>query len=330
VSHYLLGVDIGGTKVAAGLLNDRGELIFKTRNPMNPNGTAEEGFAAVRAALDSTFAQNPGLKVEGIGIISPGPLDPKRGVVINPPNIPGWRNFELTKEVERAYHLDVLLDNDANAAGLAEAVWGAGKGYENVLYGTLGTGFGTGIILNGRIYHGRTGAAAEGGHISIDYRGAVYCNCGKPGCIEGLVSGTGIARRAREKVADSGQAGAKIIELAGGKMENVTGETVGAAWRQGDPLAKEILQETADFLTVWVGNMIDILEPDVIVFGGGVSELMRPWFAYIQQQAPMWSVNQRAAEIPLLQAKFGADAGIAGGAALCMSLKKSTATNGND
>ncbi|HXZ80110.1 MAG TPA: ROK family protein [Terriglobales bacterium] len=330
MAHYLLGVDIGGTKVAAGLVNDQGALVFKTRNPMNPTGTAEEGFAAVRTAIDSTFAQNPGLKVEGIGIISPGPLDPKRGVVINPPNIPGWRNFELAKEVERAYHLHVLLDNDANAAGLAEAVWGVGKGYENVLYGTLGTGFGTGIILHGRIYHGRTGAAAEGGHVSIDYRGAVYCNCGKPGCIEGLVSGTGIARRARERVAKGGQAGATILELAGGRIENVHGETVGSAWHRGDPLAKEILQETADFLTVWVGNMIDVLEPDVIVFGGGVSELMHPWFSYIQQQAPKWSVNQRAAEIPLLEAKFGADAGIAGAAALCLGIKASASSGVTD
>ncbi|HMK29184.1 MAG TPA: ROK family protein [Terriglobales bacterium] len=329
MSHYLLGVDIGGTKVAAGLLNEQGELIFKTRTPMNPNGTAEEGFAAVRAALDSTFAQNPGLKVEGVGIISPGPLDPKRGVVINPPNIPSWRNFELTREVRLAYHLDVRLDNDANAAGLAEVVWGAAKGYDNVLYGTLGTGFGTGIIINGQIYHGRTGAAAEGGHISIDYRGAAHCKCGKPGCIEGLVSGTAIARRAREKVADCGAGGATILELAGGKIENVSAETVGAAYRQGDRLAEEILQETADFLTVWLGNMIDVLEPEVVVFGGGVSELMRPWYGNIRQHVQNWSVNQRAGEIPLLQAHFGADAGIAGGAALCMAMRNSSVGNGN-
>src|SRR5262249_34900395 len=151
-------------------------IVFKTRNPMNPRGSAEEGLAAVKTAIDAGMHQAMGL-IDAIGIISPGPLDPKTGIILNPPNLPCCRNFHLVQRLAEAYKMPVHLDNDANAAGLAEALWGAGRGYKEIFYATLGTGVGTGIILNGKIFHGRTGAAAEGGHVTIDYRGAKYCNC---------------------------------------------------------------------------------------------------------------------------------------------------------
>ena len=313
----LLGIDIGGTKVAAGLVNHVGEIVFKTRNPMNPRGTAEEGLAAVMTAIDAGLKQASGA-VNSVGIISPGPLDPKTGIILNPPNLPCWRNYHLVQRLAEAYKMPIHLDNDANAAGLAEAIWGAGRGYKEVFYATLGTGVGTGIIFNGRIFHGRTGAAAEGGHITIDYRAGKYCNCGKPGCVEALVSGTGIARRARAKARSAGSIAQPLIDLAGGNVDNITGEVVGIAFRAGDQLATEILEETADILAVWLGNIIDLLEPEVIVVGGGVSELMEGWFDHVRRQVPNWSVNQRANEIPIIIARYRADAGIAGAAALSL------------
>jgi glucokinase len=313
----LLGIDVGGTKVAAGLVNNAGEIVSKTRNPMNPRGTAEEGLDAVKTAIDAGLKQSSD-RIDAIGIISPGPLDPKTGIILNPPNLPCWRNYHLVQRLAEAYKMPVHLDNDANAAGLAEALWGAGRGYKEVFYATLGTGVGTGIVLGGKIFHGRTGAAAEGGHITIDYRGGKYCGCGKPGCVEALVSGTGIARRAREKARAAGSIAKPLIELAGGSVDLITGEIVGKAWRAGDPLATEILEETADILAVWLGNIIDLLEPEVIVVGGGVSELMEGWFDHVRQQIPQWSVNQRANEIPVIIAKYRADAGIAGAAALSL------------
>ncbi|MGZ4816465.1 MAG: ROK family protein [Terriglobales bacterium] len=321
--RLFLGIDIGGTKVAAGLVNHAGEIVFKTRNPMNPRGTAEEGLAAVKTAIDAGLKQASGA-VNAVGIISPGPLDPKTGIILNPPNLPCWRNYHLVQRLAETYKMPIHLDNDANAAGLAEAIWGAGRGYKEVFYATLGTGVGTGIIFNGRIFHGRTGAAAEGGHITIDYRGGKFCNCGKPGCVEALVSGTGIARRAREKARAAGSIAQPLIELAGGNIDNITGEVVGKAFRAGDQLATEILEETADILAVWLGNIIDLLEPEVIVVGGGVSELMEGWFDHVRGQVPHWSVNQRANEIPIIIARYRADAGIAGAAAL--SLQAATAT----
>ena len=308
-----IGVDIGGTKVAAGLVDSTGEISHKTRAPMVTTGDAATGFAAVKAAVDAVFSECPEARaaVTGIGICSPGPLDPATGVVLNPPNLPCWRDYPLAAEVERVFGVPARVDNDANAAGLAEALWGAGVGYTNVFYATLGTGIGTGIVFDKKIYHGRTGSAAEGGHMTIDFHGP-QCPCGKRGCIEALASGPNIARRARARLSGT----SRIVQLAG-SLEQVRSEHVGQAFREGDPVATEVLTETAHLLTVWLGNIVDLLEPDVIVVGGGVAELMSSFFEAISKNLPRWAVNQRAAEIPLLMARYGADAGIAGAGALC-------------
>jgi glucokinase len=278
---------------------------------------AAAGLTAVVSAIDSVRAATKNTSISGIGICAPGPLDPRTGVVINPPNLPGWRNFPLAAEISNAYCLPVRVDNDANAAALAEAFWGAGRGYRNVFLATLGTGIGTGIVLDGRIYHGRTGAAAEGGHVTIDYRGP-RCKCGKRGCIEILASGTAIARRASEQIA--GGRSSSILEQAGGHLDRITGEMVGGAYLAGDLLAKELLQETALFLTVWLGSIVDLLEPDVMIVGGGVAAMLLPFFGQIRQALPDWCLNSHCQEIPLVTGHYGADAGIAGGAALCREL----------
>ena len=238
--------------------------------------------------------------IHGIGICSPGPLDPKTGVVLNPPNLPCWRNYPLAAELARIYRVRVKVDNDANAAGLAETLWGAGRGHRNVFFATIGTGIGTAILIDGRIYHGRTGAAAEGGHLSIDYRGP-RCGCGKPGCIEVLASGPAIARRTREKL-EAGRS-SSILDLAGGKISAVTSEMVGQANASGDAVAAEVLQETIEFLSFWLGNVIDLLEPDVMIVGGGVASMLKPFFPKIQELLPACSVNPRCQEIPLLPAR---------------------------
>jgi glucokinase len=193
---------------------------------------------------------------------------------------------------------------------------GAGTGYRRVFYTTLGTGIGTGIVFDQRIYHGRTGSAAEGGHVTIDYRGP-RCGCGKRGCIEVLCSGSAIARRVRALLAEPGRETSIMMTLSGGNLERVQTETVAEAFRQGDSLAAEVLKTTADLLTIWLGNVIDLLEPDVIIFGGGIADLMGAFFSRIRKELPHWSINRRCADTPLLLAKYGSDAGIAGAAALC-------------
>jgi glucokinase len=310
----LLGVDIGGTKVAVGLVDRSGKILTQGRKPMVANGTAEAALRAVTEAIDS-ISTAAGGGIRTIGICAPGPLDPKSGVVLNPPNLPCWRNFPLAEKIKSIYKLPVKVDNDANAAALAETRWGAARGYRYVFYATIGTGIGTGIVFDGRIYHGNTGSAGEGGHVSIDYKGAV-CGCGKRGCIEILAAGPAIGARARAKFAASSHPSA-ILDLANGNVAAVTSELVGKAYAAGDPLAREILLETIELLAPWIGNIIDLLDPDVLVMGGGVAAMLSPFFDEIKNRLPRWCVNPNATDIPLVMAHYGADAGIAGGAALC-------------
>ncbi len=322
----VVGVDIGGTKVAAGLVDRNGEIKTQTRTPMSASGTAADGLAAVLAAIDRLFAHDANARalVRGIGICAPGPLDPATGVVINPPNLPCWRDFPLAAEVARIYRVPVKVENDANAAALAEAYWGAGRGYCHIFYTCIGTGIGTGIVFNKSIYNGRTGAAAEGGHMSIDYHGP-RCGCGKPGCIEILAAGPAIARRARAHLASEQTSRAAsgpgprsdMLDLANGNIDAVTSEMVGQAYLAGDLLAKQTLQETVDLLSLWLSNIVDLLEPDVIIIGGGVAAMLSPFFSDISKGLAKYCINSRCLEIPLLKARYGADSGIAGGAALC-------------
>jgi glucokinase len=309
-----VGVDIGGTKVAAGLVEPGGSVLFKTRQPMKTSGTDCEAMEAVHSVIRDCMDVAGGA-VSQIGVVSPGPLDVKTGVVINPPNLPCWVNFPLADAIKREYARPAYIDNDANAAGLAEAMWGAAVGYKSVFYATVGTGIGTAIVLDQKLYYGRTGMAAEGGHMSINYRGPVVCGCGKPGCIEGLAAGPGIARRARQRVT-TGES-SSLLQLAGGNAKSITAHEVVGAWRAGDKLATAIVTETMDVLTVWFGNIIDLLEPDAIVVGGGLGSLVSEWFEYMQERLPRWSINPRSQHIPFLSAKFGVDAGIVGAAALC-------------
>jgi glucokinase len=310
----LLGVDVGGTKVAAGIVNAAGEILSQQRVTMISNGSAEQGLQSVLSAIAQALPHGASA-IAGIGICAPGPLDPKTGVILNPPNVPCWRNFPLADEVRKKCSVPVKVDNDANAAALAETRWGAARGYRNVFYATIGTGIGTGIVLDGKIYHGCTGSAGEGGHVSIDYRGPI-CRCGKPGCIEILASGTAIARRAREWLAMPGVKSV-IRDLAGGDYLAITGEVIGKAYAAGDAVATALLTETVEMLALWLGNMIDLLDPEVIVIGGGAATLYLPFFDRLQAHIPQLTVNPRASEVPIVSARYGADSGIAGGAALC-------------
>lgn len=270
----VLGVDIGGTKIATGLVNDRAEVSFARSTAT----LANEGYSISIQQVWSAIEQSLTPEVAAIGICAPGPLNPKTGIVLNPPNLMGWHDVPLAEMAWSKFGLPVRLENDCNAAGLAEARFGAAKGCSSVFYAAIGTGIGSGIILDGKIYHGKNGAAAEGGHVSIDYRSETVCRCGSLGCIEALASG-------------------HVLERIGAYD----------------------LNEIAIQLGAWLGSVVSLLDPDIIVIGGGVAKIGEPLFDLLREIVPLRTINPHARELPIVPAHFGAEAGIVGAAAVVMS-----------
>jgi glucokinase len=277
-----LGVDIGGTKIAAGLVTSGATLELLRRHVVPTR--AQEGFdvsiGQLWAAIDGILNSD----VTAIGICAPGPLNPKTGVVLNPPNLPGWRDVPLARIVSERYDIPCSIENDANAAGLAETHYGAAIGYSSVLYVTISTGIGTGIVLNGRIYHGKNGAAGEGGHVTIDYRGRQCC-CGVPGCIEAIASGTALAEKGRNP----------------------------------STLTDADLDELTEALAAWLGSCISLLDPEIIVIGGGLTNIGAPLFDRLRRQVPSRTINQFASATPIVPARLAGNVGILGAAAVVSS-----------
>jgi glucokinase len=261
---FFIGIDIGGTKTSVSLGNSKGKILIKEAFPTGGvRTTFDQAKKTIRTFLNK-YDKNL-KKTKGIGISCAGPLDLNRGVLINPPNMPTWRNLPLRKIFAQSFNLPVALDNDANAAALAEKTFGAGKRVENLFYYTVSTGVGGGLIINGDIYHGASFDAGEIGH-TIVLPGGPKCGCGKRGCLEALASGTAIARIAQEKVAKN----SPILKLAG-KKKNIDANHVAQAALKGDRVAREIYQQAAFYLGLSVTNVIQIFNPEMIVIGGGVS-----------------------------------------------------------
>ncbi|MCY3712847.1 MAG: ROK family protein [Gemmatimonadetes bacterium] len=284
---YLLGHDIGGTKLAVTVADRNGKILHKIRRPTE----AERGPRAVVASLVDMSREamaRTALAPEdlaGVGVSCGGPLDTETGVVFAPPNLPGWDEVPLKAWLESALSLPVFVENDANASALAEWSFGAGRGCRHMVYMTMSTGIGGGIILDGRLYRGPGDTAGEVGHMTIVENGPV-CGCGKRGCLEALCSGPSIARRAREKAQAAPDS--RMVDLAGGDPARIMAETVMDAARQDDPAAREIVDETARYMAVGLGNIVNILNPEVIVIGTILVKaqdlLLEPIRAYLRRE----------------------------------------------
>jgi glucokinase len=310
----ILGVDIGGTKVAVGLVDSGGQIRHARRAAMIARGSAEQGFRAVRQAMDAVMPQARAGQVRAIGVCAPGWVESDQGILLSATNLPCWENFPVARKLERHYGLRTRITNDASAAALAEAKWGAGAAHESIFYVSLGTGIGTAIVREGEIYHGRPGGGCEGGHMSINFNGPL-CGCGKRGCVEMYASGTAISRRARNLLRQSRYNHSQILKMTGGNISNVTAETVNKAARGGDKLAKQILEEAAGHLAIWLGNIIDLLEPEVIIVGGGIGRLMTSYRTRIGRTLQTWAINPGAHRVPILNARYGSQSALAGAAA---------------
>lgn len=337
----VVGVDLGGTQVRVAVLQGAtllSRVSFLTGENPFPEHLIPRMYDAIRKALNEASIKPD--QIMGIGIASPGPLDSHTGIVFDPPNLPGWHNVPLRDLFQEHYNLPVFVDNDANAAALGEYLFGAGRGSKHIVYITISTGIGGGVIANGYILQGINGAAAELGHMTIDRHGE-HCNCGNIGCWESIASGTAIARRANEAIARDTNflnwVGRKLAHhtsvsdqaLLSFDKDNVVDEArrknlvdaqlVAEAAADGVPLACAIIQDAAEAIGIGLTNVIHIFNPEVIILGGGVTQigplLMEPALHIVQERA----MKMPRDAVRIVQAELGTDVGLIGAGALFYS-----------
>jgi len=316
---YVVGIDLGGTKIAGALVDLKGKAIRKSSLPTNAwEGEKEVSNRILKVVDELLNNEGQDLKVSkdeirAIGIGSPGPLDVKRGMILNSVNLP-FQNFNIVELVEERYKVKTYLDNDANVAAIGENVFGAGIGTENMIYITISTGIGGGAIINGKIYRGHTCNALEIGHITVMAEGPL-CNCGNHGCAEALASGTGIARLANKKLETA-------VESSLTQYEKVTSKEVFAEAAKGDKVAEEILENSLNYFGICVANTITIFDPEMVVIGGGVSKAGKIIFDTVNKVVKKRCFPVMAENCKIVPAALGEDAGVMGAAALAIMESK--------
>lgn len=314
MSQYVFGVDIGGTTVKLGLFDTEGNLLDKWEIPTR---TEEEGSHILPDVADSIKSKisEKQIAIEdiaGVGVGAPGPIDGE-GVVHKAVNL-GWGTLSIKNTLEDLIHLPVVAGNDANVAALGEMWKGGGQGSRNLILVTLGTGVGGGIIIDGKILTGSTGAGGEIGHIHVQDGETETCGCGNRGCLEQYSSATGITRLANKRLAESD----KQSVLRQGK---VSAKTVFDAVKEKDELALEVAEEFGKYLGNALAVIATVVNPEAIVIGGGVSKAGEILLDYIK---PYYEKNvfQGSRDVKFALATLGNDAGIYGAAKLVMDLKK--------
>ncbi len=305
--EVIIGVDLGGTRVRAARLNRQLDILFREE-------TTSEGAAGFEASLERIkhlirrVMPADRDQVAGIGVSAPGPLNPLTGVVVSPPNLKGWHNVPLADILRREFDVPVYVGNDANVAGLAETVRGAARGCRHVIFITVSTGVGSGMIIEGKMLLGKSGLAAEAGHMPLVVDGQVSS-------LEQQASGPALARKARERL----EAGAQslIRDLVNGDLSCIEGKTVGLAAQQGDPLALAIVREAGRMLGLGMVSLLHLFNPEILVFGGGVSQLGSLLFDPMREAIYAHCIDRSYWEnLRIERAALGDNVSIVGAAAL--------------
>jgi glucokinase len=306
-TDIIAAIDIGGTKIALGLAGLDGRPLpfrrFPTRIERGPRHIIDEAINELEQ-----MAAEADARIVAVGVGCGGPLDRRRGLILSPPNLPGWDEFPIVRQIEERFGgVPVLLDNDANAAALGEHEFGAGRGLRELVYITISTGIGGGLIINNQLVHGVGDGAGEVGHMVVAPEGRL-CGCGARGCLEAFCSGTSIGRRAAECLLLDERAS---ILRAGG-AENITAQTVAEAARAGDAVAVEVWDETIHYLALGLSNIIAALAPEAVILGGGVSaageQLLSPLRRRVRESVKIMPVER----VQILQASLGGDSAIHG------------------
>ncbi|MGD0580410.1 MAG: ROK family protein [Bryobacteraceae bacterium] len=298
-------IDVGGTKIAVGVVDADGRILARGEGPTAP----EEGYAAalerIEAMLRRAFEES-GRNIEGIGIGSTGPIDPETGVYGEVGTLPGWQGSPLAADLERAFGVPVRVENDADAAALGEAAWGAGRGRKSLLYITVSTGIGVGVLLGGRVYRGAGGAHPEIGHQVVDASGPT-CYCRANGCWESLASGPAMEAWMEASMRAKGAA-------ARSPAEPLTARRICELARQGDALARQAVERGAHYLGLGLANLVTVFCPETIALGGG---LMRS--ADLLLPGALGVVREICTQVPaertsIVLASLGQDVGLLGAA----------------
>jgi glucokinase len=273
--QFIIGLDLGGTKITGGAVSEDGSLThgirkIDTQSEIGAEGVVDRIIGLIEGTILDTMNETGCSRKDfiGIGVGAPGPLDRDKGIVVIAPNL-GWHNFPLRDRIQSRLGIESTLDNDANCATVGEWWLGAAKGGRNVVGMTIGTGIGGGLIINGELYHGASDVAGEIGHTTIDMNGR-HCKCGNYGCLEAYASGPAIATRAREALVRE-DAASLLPSLVDGQLERITASIVYEAAKKGDGLANEIVRDTARYLGAGIATLLNVINPDTVVLAGGVT-----------------------------------------------------------
>jgi glucokinase len=311
MNDIYIAIDLGGTRIRAARCRTDGTMEARAEQFTN----ADEGTEAVLGRMIETTRQVwPDTQPTAIGVGAPGPVDPYTGVLYDAPNIPALAGLPLRDRLRAAFHVPVYVGNDANLAALAEWRYGAARGHADVVYLTISTGIGGGVIIGGRLLLGALGLAAELGHVSIDYRGRPHV-CGNIGCLEALGSGTAMRQHALERL-EAGEASA-LRQMVEGDLSQVSVELLHTACHAGDALAKSVIRNAAEAIGLGVVSLLHTFNPTIVVVGGGVTHLGEHLFDPIRSIVSQHVMNQRYS-VPVVEAELGGNVGLLGGLALAL------------
>jgi len=323
IYKYIIGVDLGATNIVSLLVSLNGEVIARdTRKTMGENGKERTISQIVNSARNVIGeGERSGIfskSILGLGIGGPGPLNSDGGVIHIAPNIPGWINTYLARELEDELRMTVFLENDANAAALGEWWLGAGRDVDNLVLLTLGTGIGGGIIINGEVLHGARHTAGEIGHMVIR-EGGLLCGCGNRGCLEAYASASAVAKRTLNAI----KKGKKTIltDLVKNKLEDITCKLVYDEARKGDNLCKRVVEEIGRYLGIGIANIVNLINPEMVILGGGMARagdlIFEPVRKYVQQNAFTAAMEG----VKIVPAALGVNAGAIGAVAYVLKKK---------
>ena len=308
-SSPVLALDIGGTKLAAGVVDVSGRVHSFHAGPSEPTRGPENGLERL-FELGRRALADAGVEFGAVGIGCGGPLDSERGVLLAPLHLPGWRDVPVVALASEAFGRPAALENDATAAAAGEHRFGAGAGTRHMVYLTVSTGIGGGVIVDGQLYRGAMGNGGELGHVTVDWKGRLCRGCGRRGCLEAYASGTSIGERAAEALATSNR---QSILAA---LDRPTAEDVAAAARDGDPLAVQLWDETLAALASGLTSIVNLFEPELVVLGGGVTRVGEQLLGPVRERVKADAVRPAGSPLAIVQSALGDHVGIVGAAAI--------------